>query len=244
MVVGPLPTSFSTLTSLKSLYLSSNGFTGPFPSEKAPPRLSSCSITPNPYISPCPDKAQLDDPQSLASRCHASCAAAPAAIDTSSTSQAGPNIAGTVAQVGTKGIPVSPLPGEAGSGVGPVNSPVAPVQPAQAPPVAVANSPLAVPGVNSSGGMAGVSSVGPVAPLVPGPVGAGGAVVQAPGVAVNTEGQIGGGLPAPRSGAVGERHMIGENASIRVARGSSGKQFGIPSLSVISIISLTLTWIA
>jgi len=60
--------------------------------------LASCYVTPNPIV-PCPTPAELADPNSLASKCHASCPKAP----------------GAGGRAGTAGIPVSPLPGEAGT---------------------------------------------------------------------------------------------------------------------------------
>jgi hypothetical protein len=60
--------------------------------------LASCYVTPNPIV-PCPTPAELADPNSLASKCHASCPKAP----------------GTGGRAGAAGIPVSPLPGEAGT---------------------------------------------------------------------------------------------------------------------------------
>lgn len=59
--------------------------------------LASCYITPNP-IAPCPSPADLANPNSLAAKCHAACPKAP----------------GTGSGKGS-GIPVSPLPGEAGT---------------------------------------------------------------------------------------------------------------------------------
>jgi hypothetical protein len=59
--------------------------------------LASCYVTPNP-ITPCPSPAELADPNSLAARCHASC----------------PKVPGSGGGRGS-GIPVSPLPGEAGT---------------------------------------------------------------------------------------------------------------------------------
>ena len=94
---GPFPSSLSQLKRLTSLYLSYNAFTGPFPSEVAPAMLASCYVTPNP-ITPCPSPAELADPNSLAAKCHASC----------------PKVPGSGGGRGS-GIPVSPLPGEAGT---------------------------------------------------------------------------------------------------------------------------------
>jgi hypothetical protein len=59
--------------------------------------LASCYVTPNP-ITPCPSPSELADPNSLAAKCHASC----------------PKIPGSGGGRGS-GIPVSPLPGEAGT---------------------------------------------------------------------------------------------------------------------------------
>jgi len=94
---GPFPTTFSQLKRLTSLYLSYNAFTGPFPSEQAPPMLASCYVSPNP-ITPCLSPAELANPKSLAAKCHAAC----------------PKVPGSGSGRGS-GIPVSPLPGEAGT---------------------------------------------------------------------------------------------------------------------------------
>jgi hypothetical protein len=59
--------------------------------------LASCYVTPNP-ITPCPSPAEIADPNSLAAKCHASC----------------PKVPGSGGGRGN-GIPVSPLPGEAGT---------------------------------------------------------------------------------------------------------------------------------
>jgi len=59
--------------------------------------LASCYVSPNP-ITPCPSPAELADPNSLATKCHASC----------------PKVPGSGGRRGS-GIPVSPLPGEAGT---------------------------------------------------------------------------------------------------------------------------------
>jgi hypothetical protein len=59
--------------------------------------LASCYVTPNP-IAPCPSAAELANPNSLAVKCHAACPKAP----------------GSGGGRGS-GIPVSPLPGEAGT---------------------------------------------------------------------------------------------------------------------------------
>jgi hypothetical protein len=59
--------------------------------------LASCYVTPNP-ITPCPSPSELANPNSLAAKCHASC----------------PKVPGSGGGRGS-GIPVSPLPGEAGT---------------------------------------------------------------------------------------------------------------------------------
>ena len=97
---GPFPATFRYLTKLTSLYLSSNTFTGPFPSEPAPPALRSCYIMPN-TVNPCPSAIDLAHPESIVSACHVSCG----------KSAQNDNHAGTTKAAG---IPVSPLPGEAG----------------------------------------------------------------------------------------------------------------------------------
>lgn len=88
----------SHLTHLTSLYLSANSFTGPFPSEPAPPSLSSCYVMPN-DISPCPSDLELAHPESLAAKCHVRCPKSPEEL---------------ASEQKAAGIPVSPLPGEAG----------------------------------------------------------------------------------------------------------------------------------
>jgi hypothetical protein len=87
------------------MYLSSNAFTGAFPSEQAPPLLKSCYVMPN-DISPCPSAADLADSGSLASRCHLSCPKAKGGLT------AGAESDGLGQPHKGKGIPVSPLPGE------------------------------------------------------------------------------------------------------------------------------------
>ena len=59
--------------------------------------LASCYVSPNP-ITPCLSPAELANPKSLAAKCHAAC----------------PKVPGSGSGRGS-GIPVSPLPGEAGT---------------------------------------------------------------------------------------------------------------------------------
>ncbi|WRT67787.1 uncharacterized protein IL334_004761 [Kwoniella shivajii] len=122
--------SFPTLpSSLQSLYLSSNLFDGPIPSLPAPDTLTSCYILPNSF-SPCPTPQDLSDPGSIASKCHlSSCSKGNNVLPQQTTPNPMVNSTTTNSQVGTKGIPVHPLPGEtldnpsSQSQLSPINSP-------------------------------------------------------------------------------------------------------------------------
>ncbi|WWD04857.1 hypothetical protein V865_002928 [Kwoniella europaea PYCC6329] len=108
-------------SSIQSLYLSSNQFTGPILSLPAPKDLTSCYILPNNF-SPCPSKEDLSDPNTLASKCHLkTCGQQQPTITVGSSSTSGGGTGATIdaSQVSVttlpnsqKGIPVNPLPGE------------------------------------------------------------------------------------------------------------------------------------
>ncbi len=67
-MIGPFPNDVSGLTRLTTLLLSSNEFSGPFPSTLAPPSLKMCSILPN-NVQVVPPGSVLANSNSLANRC-------------------------------------------------------------------------------------------------------------------------------------------------------------------------------